>query len=346
MKILIIQVGNPVAEKGLNPKLNYFQFPTLIEGDLYFDEKQVINNVQTREGLDEMGVEVEFYFHTKRKALADLIKSSIILRRIVKSSRPDITHIYWGGISGFFAQMFCPGKTVVSLLGSDLFGSYHMDGSKILSSRIQTVCSRLTGIFSTRTIVMSHRMKNHLWNSKSDRIVVIPEGLLLSKFTPGDKKEARAKLGWKTNPFTVIFFYEGQAVKNASLAHSAFKIFQKEHPEAVLEIISGYNHEDLVNVYRAADCMIITSFHEGSNNSVKEAMACDLPIVSVACGDAEERLDPVYNSFVTPYKDQEMADRLALIYSRGERSNGSSFIDEVTIATSSMKVAELYKKML
>jgi teichuronic acid biosynthesis glycosyltransferase TuaC len=346
MKILIIQVGNTVQKEALKSDKNYFHYDSLIEGKVYFDEKQIINNVQTREGLSELGYEVDFYFHTKRKKFRDLIKSSMAIRGLVKKHKPDVTHIYWGGVSGFLAQSFCPGRTIVSLLGSDLHGSYHMDGRKILSSRLQTLCSRLIGLLSTRTIVMSQRMKDYLWNSKSERINAIPEGLLLSKFSPGNKNQARKALGWKDDTFVVIFFYEGQAVKNKALANSSFSIFKARNPNSCLKIIRGYNHNDLVHVYRGADCMLITSFHEGSNNSVKEAMACDLPIVSVNCGDAEERLGPLSNSFVVNYDPKKIAEQIEVICKNGKRSNGSAFIKEVSIPAISKRVGELYHEML
>jgi len=39
--------------------------------------------------------------------------------------------------------------------------------------------------------------------------------------------------------------------------------------------------------YAAADAMIVTSVREGGPSSVKEALACGIPVVSVAVGDTE-----------------------------------------------------------
>jgi len=43
----------------------------------------------------------------------------------------------------------------------------------------------------------------------------------------------------------------------------------------------------------ACDALLLTSAHEGSPNMVKEALACNLPVVSVAVGDVRERLSKV-----------------------------------------------------
>lgn len=50
--------------------------------------------------------------------------------------------------------------------------------------------------------------------------------------------------------------------------------------------------------YRAADVMLLTSSHEGSPNSVKEALACNIPVVSVDVGDVKERIENIPGCFV------------------------------------------------
>lgn len=346
MKILIIQVGNFTLESEMDDSIIYHKFPTLLHGDQYFDEPQVINNVQTRESIESLGLDVMFYFHTHRKQFSDLVASSLRVRELTKEHQPDLTHIYWGGISGFTASLFVKGKSIVSLLGSDLFGSYNAEGNKTLQSKVQTLCSRLLPLFSTRVIVMSKRMKDYMWTLKKNKVIELPEGLSLAKFSPIDKFESRHFLNWSQDTFIVIFFYQGQGVKNFPLAEQTIHLLSEIIDNVELKIISGYKHEQLKYVYNASDCLLLTSFHEGSNNSLKEALACNTPIVSVPCGDAEERLQGVTNSYVVDYDVNELVSAIQKIHSDGGSSNGRDFIEQVSLEYCAQKVVELYKSIV
>ena len=59
-----------------------------------------------------------------------------------------------------------------------------------------------------------------------------------------------------------------------------------------------------------SNALLVTSFHEGSPNIVKEAMACNLPIISVPCGDVSERLKGVSNSWVVSYDAKDLSEKL------------------------------------
>ncbi|MFT7419377.1 MAG: glycosyltransferase involved in cell wall biosynthesis [Arcticibacterium sp.] len=345
MKILIIQVGNFEEEKDFKKNITYYKFPTLLFGDKFFDQQQGVNNVQTRESLEKAGHEVIYYFHTHRKSLKYLILSSLKIRKLCKIHRPDLTHIFYGGVSGFLAGLFVRGKSVVSLLGSDLYGSYNDSGRKVLGSIVQTTCSRLLPLVCTRVIVMSNGMKSFMWPILQKKIVVIPEGISLDKFDQMDKSLSREKLGWAKDSFIVIFFYRGQGVKNLPLAQKAFDVFKSNSKKTELKLISGYKHADLKYVYSAADCMLMTSYHEGSNNSIKEAMACNLPVVTVFCGDAEERLKDVHNSYFVEYDHIALAKKLLIVYEYDERSDGRNHLNEVLLDVCTQKINELYTQL-
>ncbi len=344
---MIIHVGNLTEKYQVTKGVNYFKEPTILHGLKLFDEPQVINNIQTRKSIEKLGYEVVYFFHTDRNSILGLIRSGIKIRSLYYKNNPNLTHIYWGGISALILVLFLPGKKIVSLLGSDLFGSYSDNKyrTKTKISYIQIFSSKILSLICDATIVMSNSMKNYLWNSNSKKINVIPEGISKNKFYPIDKLKSRKFLKWNDENFIMIFFFQGQAVKNSKLAFSVFENLKKEIKNLDFKIISGYKHEDLKYVYNAADCMIMTSFHEGSNNSIKEAMCCNLPIVSVPCGDAEERLKNVKNSYVTDYDVKSMSSKVLKIFNSKNRSDGVKFINEFTLETSANKVSKLYKKI-
>src|SRR4029077_13107866 len=94
------------------------------------------------------------------------------------------------------------------------------------------------------------------------------------------------------------------------------------HPLASLQTLSSIPQADVALKMSAADCLLVTSIHEGSPNIVKEAMACNLPVVTVRCGDVEERLAGVQPGSVAPYDPARLASSIRQVLERGGRSNG------------------------
>ena len=95
----------------------------------------------------------------------------------------------------------------------------------------------------------------------------------------------------------------------------------------------------------AADVLLLTSRREGSPNSVKEAMACNLPVVSVDVGDVDERLADVEPSAVHT-DDSELVASLAEIIRRSERSNGREHIGEISQTAQIDRLVGVYQRAL
>lgn len=83
------------------------------------------------------------------------------------------------------------------------------------------------------------------------------------------------------------------------------------------------------------------------NNSIKQAISCNLPIVSTNCGDAKERLLNIKNSFVSDSFDAStIAEEAIKILEKGERSNGRKFADIFSKENVARQVIAVYKKAL
>ncbi len=60
----------------------------------------------------------------------------------------------------------------------------------------------------------------------------------------------------------------------------------------------------------ATDVLLLTSKWEGSPNVIKEAMACNCPIVSTNVGDVKWLLDGVEGCFITTNDPRDVADKI------------------------------------
>ena len=87
---------------------------------------------------------------------------------------------------------------------------------------------------------------------------------------------------------------------------------------------------------------------EGSPQFVKEAMACNCPIVSVDVGDVKEVIDSVENCYLAPYDAKDIAEKLRIVLADGRRTNGRDKILKMGLDSESVakKIVEIYKSVL
>jgi len=346
MKVLIIQVGTPEEQENY-PLEKLIREPTLTHGTKLFRHHSIVNNVQTRESLKMAGVHIDYIYFTERKNPINCFKASLRLRKMVKQNGYDLVNQYWGGLSSLFASFFCPCPYVLSLMGSDLYGQYKSNGTKTWKGRMLCFFSQLTCFFATGVIVMSENMKRKLWTIARKKAIVIPEGISSGVFYPIDSEIARRHLSWDDNQLKILFFPSIAYVKNTPLAQAAFKKTKEILPSVDLFLAKDIPHAELVWYYNAADVLLLTSYHEGSNNSLKEALACNLPIVTVNVGDATERLENVYPSEVVKSHDaQDLAEKMVKILEERKRSNGSLIIPEVELGNVALRIVAFYKSLL
>lgn len=147
---------------------------------------------------------------------------------------------------------------------------------------------------------------------------VIPCGVDLSKFRPMDRQACRQRLGVRDNGMVVFFPADPRVQrKRFPLALEAISQVRREIGEVVLLTGGGIDADDMPYYYNAADVVLQTSYCEASPTVVKEALACEIPVVSTDAGDTREIIEGVALCAVCPEDPRQLAERI--VTARGGR---------------------------
>lgn len=207
------------------------------------------------------------------------------LRRIIRKEQPDIVHAHYSicGYVAALAAIFSKPKVVVSILGSF--------PQKNIKRRFVRFCIRHVW---DRTLVKSRRTANQL---ELD-LPVIPNGVNLDQFRLLDQKAAREACGFESDKKYVIWCsHPSRSEKRYDLARAAVSSLNDDN--VVLYPVFDHPHDEVVRYMCAADTLLLTSVSEGSPNVIKEAMACNCPIVSTDVGDVRWITENVEGAYVS-----------------------------------------------
>lgn len=196
------------------------------------------------------------------------LKAAWQVLRATWATRYDVTHVHYG-LTGVSALVRWRTPLVVTLHGSD-----------ILQGRLQPLISRLVSRLADATIVVSVEIKARCEGR------YIPSGVDLERFKPVDRACARRELGLPLEGNYVLFpFDPTRRLKRYDLAEAALDRLRDSGVAAAVLPVWNVPNEQMPLYYSAADAMVLCSDTEGSPTSVKEALACNLPVVSTDVGD-------------------------------------------------------------
>ncbi|WP_354269976.1 glycosyltransferase [Bradyrhizobium japonicum] len=122
---------------------------------------------------------------------------------------------------------------------------------------------------------------------------------------------------------------------------------RRSNPSAQLVTLDRRPQQEVAQFLNAVDCLLLTSAHEGSPNIVKEALACNLPIVSVDVGDVAERIKEFEGCYIVPDEPTFLAEAVEKVLVRGKRlSGGYAAVDELSLAKVARRIQSVYERIL
>src|SRR6056297_710401 len=233
------------------------------------------------DSLDENGISLTYY-SIRGRGLWGYLRNIIPLRHLIKQDDYDLVHSHYS-LCGWVSALTCTFglHKIVSYMGCDVYGDYDRKGHLMPLSLINILSARILQFFVKRIIVKSENLKHYVDLKK--KVHVLPNGVNTLQFHPTEKKEARKQLSLHPNKRYVLFMGEKANLrKNYPLLEEAGKLLKEE-----VELLTPYPIPYfMINTYlNACDVLALTSFQEGSPNIIKEAMACNTPVVSTGVGD-------------------------------------------------------------
>lgn len=283
-----------------------------------------------RNAIEREGINITCYT-IENGGLFGYIKAFQKLKRELKGKYFDLIHAHYN-ISGFVSALASKKPVCCSLMGSDIFQQ-------------NNVLKLITKLFSKylwkSVIVKSLEMKQLIPSA-----LIIPNGVDFINFRPINKNESQNFTGFDHLVHNIIFVAKNPEakVKNLELAKHAIKLTGMNNIK--LHIISDIDFSLLPYYYNAADLILLTSFSEGSPNVIKEAMACNCPIVATDVGDIRQMIEDTEGCFITSFDPIEISNKIKLALNFGKRTNGREKIKHLDNKIIAKQIISVYKKIL
>ncbi len=307
----------------------------------YFTKKQHEVHVITtlykdgkRETIDE-GFFVHSILWPEIKFLGGLFFWLNAFRQL-KKINPNIMHFQGTDISlfTFFLIKIQKKPFVVWAQGSDVY----------FQSKIKRLTSKIILKNADSVIALTEDMKNHLKNIYEREILIIPNGIDLSKFEYLPKDNYYSKFGFEKNTKIILYVGTFRPVKGLKYLIEAMKIIGDKEKRLVI-IGHGKEKDDLENLVKnlnlkdcvtfigktpnqevirfmaSSDVFVLPSLSEGFPIVILEAMASGLPIVATKVRGLPEIFKDGQNGFlVEPRNPEKIAEKILLILNDEELS--------------------------
>jgi glycosyltransferase involved in cell wall biosynthesis len=301
------------------------------------------------ESLRDLGVGIEMV-HLARRDNGRHVYRNLAQRieRAVGETKPDVLHVMYGGVTAEVVTRAVRDRpVVVSFCGSDVLGGDAKGIVQHVASRYSTFASRRAARRAAGIIVKSRNLYDAL-PEKIDRgkVWIVPNGVDFAHFHPRDQADCQRLLGWAEDRRHVLFpGLPTRPEKRFALAEAAISSLDRT-VRVELHALVGVPHDQVPIWINAADAVLLTSKHEGSPNAVKEALACNVPVVSTDVGDVRERLADIEGCFIADATPEDLAVKLALVLKNNRRLDAREQIDNLGLEVVARRIVDIYERVL
>jgi glycosyltransferase involved in cell wall biosynthesis len=299
-------------------------------------------------GLETTGVELDvLFFNRLAQGMRVYLDATNRLQERIQHHHYDVVHVTYGGVlAERVTSVVRERPTIVTFCGSDLLGENLSGRVRKLVSRCGVLASHRAARLASGIVVQSANLERALpGNVDRTKLQIIPNGVDLNRFKPQDRDSSCRQLGWNPEQFHILFSRNGgDSVKRLDLAQAAVDQLKRHAIVANLHLLQGVPHDDVPTWLNACDVLLLTSQHEGSPNIVKEALACDRPVISVDVGDVAEMIRGIEGCYLATRDPRNLAVGLRCAYEGPRRVDGRARMVQFSLSVASKRLVQFYSE--
>lgn len=307
MRVVVINYEYPPLGGGAANATKYILRKLRDYKDLKIDfittsarNKKEIIKVDENLTIYKVNVNKKYIHHWKDiEVLKFIYKALRLTKKLNKKYNYDLAHAFFTIPAGYIPyKLKIP--YIISIRGSDVPGfnlrfKFHY---KIIKQIIKKIWKK-----SKLVVSNSEGLKNlALKTSPNQNIKIIPNGVDVKEFKPKDKKNKDLKilcvarlikrkgLNYLISAIAELKEYKislkiiGSGVEKNNLLNQIKELKIKDK----VSLIDYIKHDDLPKYYSNSDIFVLPSLNEGMSNTILEAIASGLPIITTNTGGSKE----------------------------------------------------------
>jgi glycosyltransferase involved in cell wall biosynthesis len=279
------------------------------------------------EGLRARGVEIDVLIVGGKRRKLSYVGGVRRFRRHMHERQYDVIHAHYV-FSGMIARLQRRSPLVVS---------YHGEPAKLVG-----FLSKWLAPFVDAVTVTSLAHKAQIGRQDA---YVVPCGVDLELFAPTPKEEARQRLRLPQDKKLVLFAGLVRSEKRLDIIRAAVDLVHLEDEKVELVIATRQPHDMMPLYMNACDVLVLASDYEGSPVVIKEAMACNLPIVSTDVGDVAQVIGGTEGCYICKQDPKDMAQKIRLALARGKRTDGRRAVHSLSSDQTVESILRIYEKL-
>lgn len=289
--------------------------------------------IEQGEAIRKCGVEID-YFAVKGSGILSYFTQRKALMHKINDLKPDLIHAHYG-LSGITAVLQSKVPVVTT---------FHNGETLSFSSNI------LSSLFSLRTKFMVY-VAQHIYDlaylKRKKNYVILPCGIDLHECVITDKEIARKELGFLPEKKYILFGGGFDNLrKNYPLLKEGIDLLKRDDIE-VLEM-KGLTRLQISKILSACDLFALPTKSEGSPQALKEAMACNCPIIATDVADIKHLLGNLDGHYICTFDPKDVAEKVEKALAFNSRTKGRERIIELGLTNDlvAKKLVDIYQSII